>query len=175
MTLKLYPTQKPSSSEVNGMWLLLGEPARPLVPLMNGSVTARVHRDLLRRWLLPVLEDIRSYEQPSVIFQQANARIHCEAHTLRLRAICYPSRLIVPTSLTSIQSRTPGLFSNDKSTSITTRLATTLSPEKVKEKLAQILPLCWEKIPPKQFEAHWRSMPNRVKVVIETKGRYTRS
>jgi len=45
--------------------------------------------------------------------------------------------------------------------------------EKVKAKLAEVLPLCWEKIPPKQFEALWRSMPSRVQAVIDAKGWYT--
>ena len=42
----------------------------------NGSVTARVYRDLLRRWLLPVLEDIRAFLGGNPLFQQDNARIH---------------------------------------------------------------------------------------------------
>ena len=43
----------------------------------NGSVTARVYRSLLRRWLLPVLEDMRaSLGNPRPLFQQDNARIH---------------------------------------------------------------------------------------------------
>ena len=47
-------------------------------------------------------------------------------------------------------------------------------PQKVKKKLAEILPLYLEKIPPKQFEALWKSMPDRVQVVIKAKGWYTR-
>jgi len=42
---------------------------------MNGSVTARVYRDLLRRWLLPVLEDVRA-ALGNPLFQQDNARLH---------------------------------------------------------------------------------------------------
>jgi hypothetical protein len=42
--------------------------------------------------------------------------------------------------------------------------------DKVKAKLAEVLPLCWEKIPPKQFEALWRSIPSRVQAVIDAKG-----
>jgi len=47
-------------------------------------------------------------------------------------------------------------------------------PDKVKAKLVDVLPLCWEKIPPKQFEALWGSMPLRVQAVIDQKGWYTR-
>ena len=43
-------------------------------------------------------------------------------------------------------------------------------PREVKKKLAEILPLCREKIPPKQFEALWKSMPDRVQAVIEARG-----
>jgi len=46
--------------------------------------------------------------------------------------------------------------------------------EKVKGKLAEVLSVCWEKIPPKPIEALWRSMPSRVHAVIDAKGRYTR-
>jgi len=46
-------------------------------------------------------------------------------------------------------------------------------PNKVKAKLAEVLSLCWEKIPPKQFEALWRSMPSRIQALIDVKGWYT--
>jgi len=46
-------------------------------------------------------------------------------------------------------------------------------PDKVKVKLAEVLPLCWEQIPPKQFKALWGSIPLRVQAVIDTKGWYT--
>jgi hypothetical protein len=52
-----------------------GNQRGPLVPLVNGSVTARVYRELLRRSLLPVLEEVRvALGNPR--FQQDNARIH---------------------------------------------------------------------------------------------------
>ena len=37
-----------------------GNQRSPLIPLVNGTVTARVYRELLRHWLLPVLEDVRA-------------------------------------------------------------------------------------------------------------------
>ena len=43
----------------------------------------------------------------------------------------------------------------------------------MKMKLTEVLPLCWEKIPPKQFEALWVSMPLQVQSVIDVKGWYT--
>ena len=47
-------------------------------------------------------------------------------------------------------------------------------PEKIKDKLAEVLPLCWERIPEKHFEALWKSMPARVQAVIDAKGWQTR-
>ena len=40
----------------------------------------------------------------------------------------------------------------------------------VKARLAEVLPLCWEKIPETQFETLWKSMPARVQAIIEAKG-----
>lgn len=47
-------------------------------------------------------------------------------------------------------------------------------PDKVKEKLAEVLPLVWDTIPEEFFEKLWRSMPSRVEAVIEAKGWYTK-
>ena len=44
----------------------------------------------------------------------------------------------------------------------------------MKARLAEVLPLCWEKIPEKQFETLWKSMPDRVQAVIEAKEWQTR-
>ena len=41
-------------------------------------------------------------------------------------------------------------------------------------RLAEVLPLCWEKILETQFEALWKTMPDRVQAVIEAKGWQTR-
>lgn len=47
-------------------------------------------------------------------------------------------------------------------------------PDKVKERLAEVLPLVWDTIPEELFDKLWQSMPNRVNVVIEAKGWYTK-
>ena len=44
----------------------------------------------------------------------------------------------------------------------------------LKALLAEVLPLCWEKILETQFEALWKTMPDRVQAVIEAKGWQTR-
>jgi len=50
---------------------------------------------------------------------------------------------------------------------------TAVSPKKVKEWLATVLPEVWETIPLDFFENLWRSMPSRVQAVLDTKGWYT--
>jgi len=50
----------------------------------------------------------------------------------------------------------------DNSGQITLTLMTALGPEKGMSRLTEIPPLCWEDIPPKQFEALLRSMPDRL-------------
>ena len=151
-----------------------GSQRGPLVPLMNGSVTARVYRDLLRRWLLPVLEDVRA-ALGNPLFQQDNARIHTARLMLSFERYAIPRESHPPYS--------PDLNPIEHAWVLLKRQVHIDypwigdypgGPEKVKKKLAEILPLCWEKIPPKQFEALWRSMPDRVQAVIEAKGWYTR-
>ena len=44
----------------------------------------------------------------------------------------------------------------------------------LKARLAEVLPLCWEKILETQFEALWKTTLDRVQVVIEAKGWQTR-
>ena len=44
----------------------------------------------------------------------------------------------------------------------------------MKARLAEVLPLCWDKIPETQFEKLWKSMPDRVQAVIEAKGWQTK-
>ena len=48
------------------------------------------------------------------------------------------------------------------------------SVDTVKARLAEVLPLCWVKIPETQFETLWKSIPDRVQAVIEAKGWPTR-
>lgn len=47
-------------------------------------------------------------------------------------------------------------------------------PDKVTERLAEVLPLVWDTIPEEFFEKLWRSMPDRVAAVIEARGWYTK-
>ena len=44
----------------------------------------------------------------------------------------------------------------------------------MKARLAEVLPVCWEKIFETQLETLWKSMPGRVRAVIEAKGWQTR-
>jgi transposase len=47
-------------------------------------------------------------------------------------------------------------------------------PDKVKQRLAEVLPKVWETLPEEYFEKCWRSMPDRVQAVIDADGWYTR-
>jgi len=90
-----------------------GKQRGPLVPLKTDSVNARVYRDLLHRWLLPVLEDVRA-APGNPLFQQDNAKIHT------VKTLLIPLESI----LTSYSSNHPR------------------RPEKVEAKLAEVFPLC---------------------------------
>ena len=46
--------------------------------------------------------------------------------------------------------------------------------ERVKKRLAEVLPIVWETIPEEFFEKLWKSMPNRVAAVLEARGEYTK-
>ena len=142
---------------------------------VNKSAIARAYRDLQRRWLLPILEDVRASLGNS-LFQQDNARIH----TAKL-VISFFEQYAV--TLESHSPYSPNLNPIEHAWVFLKRQVHTYCPwigdypgglPKVKKKLAEILPLCWEKIPPKQFEALGKSMPDRVQAVIEAKGWYTR-
>ena len=47
-------------------------------------------------------------------------------------------------------------------------------PQKVMINWRKFFLSVWEKIPPKQFEALWNSVPDGVQAVFEAKGWYTR-
>jgi len=152
-----------------------GKQRGPLVPLKTDSVNVRMYRDLLRRWLLPVLEDVWS-ALGNLLFQQDNAKIHTAKLMLSFFE-CYT----VP--LESHPAYSPDLNPIEHVRTLLKRqfrvdypdlINYPGDPDKVKAKLAEVLPLCWERIPPKQFEALWGSMPLWVQTVIDVKGWYTR-
>jgi len=151
-----------------------GKQRGPLVLLKSGSVNAHMYRDLLHRWLLPVLENVRA-ALGNLLFQQDNAKIHTaklmlsffERYTVQIESHPAYSPDLNPIqhvwTLLKRQLRVdyPDLINYPG------------GPDKVKAKLAEVLRLCWEKIPPKQFEALWGLMLLRVHAVIDAKGWYT--
>ena len=125
-----------------------GNQRDPLVPLVNGMLSPPVSRvprtRLLRRWLLPVVEDARA-SLGNPLFQQDDAEVHTTKPMLSFFKHYDLSRVSSTVPPTLIQSSMLGFYLNHKS-----------EPSiLVKSRLMEILPLCWENIPPKQFEALW--------------------
>jgi len=46
-------------------------------------------------------------------------------------------------------------------------------PDRIRARLAEVLPLIWDTIPDSFFKKLWQSMPSRVAAVIDVKGWYT--
>jgi len=92
-----------------------GNQRGPLVPLVNGTSTAVVYRELLRRWLLPVLEDVRT-ALGNPLFQQDNAKIHtAKLVNSFFKLYASVSSLTHRTPLTLIQSIVLGFYLNNNS------------------------------------------------------------
>ncbi len=141
------------------MGLLLGQAARP----------ASSPDRQCPRLLLPVLEDVRRFS--SRITPKSTLRNSCCPF---LNVTLFRSSPILPSPDLNAIEHAWTLLKRQLRADYPDLINYPGGPEKVKAKLAEVLPLCWEKIPPKQFEALWRSMPSRVQAVIDAKGWYTR-
>jgi len=119
----LCPSCKASTGEIDGMGLFLGQAERPACSL-HGSVNAHVYRELLRRWLIPVLEDVRS-ALGSPHFQQDNAKIHTAKIMLTFfERYAIPRESHPAYSPDLNRSSMPGPYSSDNFSQITPTLAT---------------------------------------------------
>ena len=121
-----------------------GRQRGPLVPLMHGSASACVCRELLRRWLIPVLEDVRA-ALGSPLFQQHNAKIHTAQIMLSFfeRYAIPHAKVTLRTPPTLIRSCMPRPYSSDKLLADYPDIGDYPGgPEKVTMKLAEVLPRC---------------------------------
>jgi transposase len=144
-------------------------------PLVVKSVNQHVYIRLLKYLLLPVIQRIHdTIGDP--IFQQDNAPVHkakavmefLEKYNIQVDDHPPYSPDLNPIEHVWVELKrrlhkkypdicnTPG------------------GPDKVKQRLAKVLPEIWYEIPPEFFEKLWRSMPDRVAAVIDAKGWYTR-
>ena len=147
----------------------------PLVPIREKSITSRVYRRLLHTFLLPVYLDVAGILRDP-IFQHDNAPIHKGGIVMRWfdrDNIDLADHPPYSPDLNPIE-HTWVLLKRQPYKDYPNIGNTPGGPEKIKDKLAEVLPLCWEKIPEKNFEALWKSMPARVQAVIDAKGWQTR-
>jgi transposase len=142
------------------------------VPLVKKSVTSAVYRELLRKHLLPLLDIVGA----GAVFQQDNAKIHTSA---------VMNRFFARNNITVAEHPpySPDLNPIEHAWTLLKRQVLLDypdigdmkgGPDRVKAKLAELLPLCWKTIPEKHFKALWESMPNRVQAVIDAKGWQTK-
>lgn len=146
------------------------------VPLVVKSVNAVVYKRLLSYCVLPVLEHIQIVTGKPARFQQDNAPVHkaeiIEKFFKKHKVVVDQHPPYSP-DLNPIEhvwvhlKRLLHLRYPDIS-------ETKGKPDKVKQRLAEVLPLVWDEIPEELFENLWRSMPRRVAAVIQAKGWYTR-
>jgi len=129
--------------KLKGWGCFRGKQRGPRVPLKAGSVNARVYRDLLRHWLLPVHAKVRSVVG-NPLSQQYNAK---PANTDILKRYAVPlesqpaySSELDPTELVWTLLKRQLRADNPDLTNYPG------GPEKMKAMLAEVLPLCWEKI-----------------------------
>jgi transposase len=130
---------------------------------------------MLHKYLLPILRQI-DVTLGDPVFQQDNARIHTSNIMQR-----FFTRYNI--DVADHPPYSPDLNPIEHAWVLLKRQVTEDYPDladtpggvdTVKARLAEVLPLCWEKIPETQFETLWKSMPDRVQAVIEAKGWQTR-
>jgi len=145
------------------------------VPLVVKSVDRWVYLQWLEICLIPVLNRVRN-TLGDPIFQQDNSTVHTaqavlewfEENGIELaeHPPCSPDLNPIEHVWVEMKKRLQIQYPDIASTPG--------GPQKVKEKLAEALPIVWDTIPSGFFEQLWRSMPDRVQAVIAAKGWYTR-
>jgi len=145
------------------------------VTLVVKSVDQWVYLQLLEICLIPVLNRVRN-TLGDPIFQQDNSTVHTtqavlewfEENGIELaeHPPCSPDLNPIQHVWVEMKKRLQIQYPDIASTPG--------GPQKVKEKLAEALPIVWDTIPSGFFEQLWRSMPDWVQAVIAAKGWYTR-
>ena len=109
-------------------------------------------------------------------FQQDNARVHTARHTCQWfadNALTLEDHPPLSPDLNPIEHSWVEL-ERRLYIQYPDILDTRGGPNRIRQRLAEVLPLVWATIPNSFFEKLWRSMPSRVSAVIDANGWYTR-
>ena len=152
-----------------------GKRRGPLVPLREASVNRHVYIRLLDAQLGPLMQEIAD-EVGDPLFQQDNSKVHTARDTmawldenridLEDHPPLSPDLNPIEHAWVELKRRLHKQYPDI--------LNTPGGPERVRDRLAEVLPLVWETIPESVFEKLWKSMPSRVAAVIEARGWYTK-
>ncbi|KAH0605323.1 uncharacterized protein H6S33_004545 [Morchella sextelata] len=146
-------------------------------PLIVKSVNKYVYLQMLQYLLVPVLNRVKdTVDNPR--FMQDNAPIH-KAHivtewfevpgvdiVVENHPPYSPDLNPIEHVWVELKKRFQSQYPNIKNTPG--------GPKRVKERLAEVLPLVWDTIPEDFFERLWKSMPDRVAAVIAAGGWQTK-
>ena len=154
-----------------------GKRRGPLVSIREARVDRHVYIGVLESVLGPVMEEMA--DDPEVedpLFQQDNARVHTAKDILAWldeNGIDLEDHPPLSPDLNPIEHAWVEL-KRRLHKQYPDILDTKGGPEKVRDRLAEVLPHVWATIPDTFFEKLWKSMPSRVAAVIEAKGWYTK-
>ena len=152
-----------------------GKKAGPLVTL-RGSVDRHVYLSLLEEHLPERMQEIAD-EIGDPLFQQDNAPIHKAGVVMEwLSETGYDLEDHPPLSpdLNPIEWQAWVELKKRLHQQYPDIVSLRGTPERIRDRLEEVLPLVWATIPEEFFESLWKSMPARVAAVIEAKGWYTK-
>ena len=145
------------------------------MPILESKVDRWVYMALLDRHLPAVMQQIADEIEDS-LFQQDNARVHSAKDTREWFAdtgIDLEDHSPLSPDLNLIEHAWVEL-KHQLCIQYRDILYTRWKPDRIRARLAEVLPLVWVTIPDSFFEKPWRSMPSQVVAVIDAKGWYTR-